>query len=53
MLRELREAMNKLDGRNGLTEYVELDEGFFETVELEEQRKGEPQYPQDYLNEMS
>jgi hypothetical protein len=35
MLHKIREAMGKRDARYKLTEYIELDEGFFETVDVE------------------
>ena len=42
MLHKIREAMGKRDSRYKLTEYIELDDGFFETVDAEtkdEERK--------------
>ena len=35
MLHKIREAMGKRDSRYKLTEYIELDDGFFETVDPE------------------
>ncbi|MCK5702230.1 MAG: IS1595 family transposase [Cyclobacteriaceae bacterium] len=35
MLHKIREAMGKRDSQYKLTEYIELDDGFFETVDLE------------------
>jgi len=42
MLHKIREAMGRRDSRYRLTEYIELDDGFFETVDKEskeEERK--------------
>ena len=42
MLHKIRDAMGKRDSRYKLTEYIELDDGFFETVDAEtkdEERK--------------
>ena len=42
MLHKIRKAMGKRDSRYKLTEYIELDDGFFETVDAEtkdEERK--------------
>ena len=35
MLHKIREAMGKRDARYKLTEYIELDDGFFETIDIE------------------
>jgi transposase-like protein len=42
MLHKIRDAMGKRDSRYKLTEYIELDDGFFETIDIEtkdEERK--------------
>ena len=40
MLHKIRIAMGKRDSRYKLSEYIEIDEGFFETVNLDDQNEG-------------
>ena len=35
MLHKIREAMEKRDNHYQLTEFIEIDEGFFETIDKE------------------
>ena len=41
MLHKIREAMGKRDSMYNLTEFIEVDEGFFETIKDEENEKNE------------
>jgi len=42
MLHSIRNAMGKRDSNYNLTEFIEIDEGFFETIKKEEKGKKEP-----------
>ncbi|MFH0865516.1 MAG: IS1595 family transposase [Bacteroidota bacterium] len=40
MLHKIRVVMGKRDSRYKLTEFIEIDEGFFETIDIENQKGG-------------
>ncbi len=42
MLHKIRSTMGKRDGRYNLTDYIEIDEGFFETIKKDKKKKTEP-----------